>query len=138
MHARIDVARDAADRRVRLPPQRALVVVERQAGRRRRAGQRRRQVIDDAPDAAEEPERAFEAGVGPLDFLLRRRDEHHVQPQRVGAELADHVVRIDDVALRLGHDGAVLQHHALRQQPVNGSSIDTSPTSRNTRLKKRE
>ena len=95
-------------------------------------------VIDEPPHAHQEPEAALEPGIAPLDFLLRRRDEHHIQPQRVGAVLLQHVVRIDDVAFGLRHDGAVLEHHALRQQRLNGSSKLTSPTSRSTRVKKRE
>ena len=73
-------------------------------------------VIHQAPHAHEKPEAALEPGIAPFDFLLGRRHEHHIQPQRVGAVLADHVVGIDDVALPLGHDVAVLQHHALREQ----------------------
>ncbi len=75
-------------------------------------------MIDDAPHAEEEAEAALESGVAPLDFLFGRCDEHHVQSQRVGAVLLQHVVGIDDVALRLRHDGAVLQHHPLRQQAL--------------------
>ena len=59
---------------------------------------------------------AVEAGVAPLDFLLGRGDEHHVEPQRVGADLLQHRVGIDDVALRLRHHVAVLQHHPLGEQ----------------------
>ncbi len=80
------------------------------------AADRLGQPIDQTPHAGEEPEAALEPGVGPLDLLLRRRHEHDVEADRVGAELLDHVVGIDDVALRLRHDLAVLEHHALRQQ----------------------
>ena len=132
---------DAADRVVRLAPQRALRVVQLElAGRGNPfAADRLAQLIDQAPDARQEAPAALEAGVGPLDLLLRRRDEHHVQPQRVGAELLDHVVRIDDVALRLRHDLAVLQHHALRQQARERLARScVMPRSRNTRQKNRE
>ena len=73
-------------------------------------------LIDEPPDARQEAEASLEAGVGPLDLLLGRRHEHHVEPQRVGAVLLDHVVGIDHVPLRLRHDLPVLEHHALRQQ----------------------
>ena len=73
-------------------------------------------LIDKAPDAREKAPAALETGIAPFDFLLGRRDEHHIQPQRVGAELLQHLVRIDDVAFGFRHDGAFLQHHALRQQ----------------------
>ncbi len=118
MHALFDVAGDAPDGLVRLPPQRALrvggVVT---AGRDPFAADRLAPVIGQPPDAHQEPEAALETGVAPLDFLLWRRHEHDVQPQRVGAELLDHIVGIDDVPFRLRHDLAVLQDHALGQQP---------------------
>ena len=73
-------------------------------------------LVHQPPDARQEPGAPLEAGVRPLDFVLRGRHEHHVQAQGVGAVLADHVVGVDDVALRLRHRAAVLQHHALREQ----------------------
>ena len=73
-------------------------------------------LIDEPPDARQEAPAAFEAGITPLDLFFGRRHEHDVQAQRIGAEFLHHVVRIDDVALRLRHDGAVLQHHTLSQQ----------------------
>ena len=82
------------------------------------AADRLRPVIDQAPDANEEPEAAVEPAVAPLDLFLRRRHEHHVQPQRVSPVLRQHRVGIDDVAFGLGHDGAVLQHHALREEAL--------------------
>ena len=77
----------------------------------------RRQVVDDAPDAAEEPEApsrpvsvhstSFSGGATNITYSRSAS----------APNFCDHVVRIDDVALRLGHDRAVLEHHALRQQP---------------------
>ena len=119
VHPLLDVHGDAANRVVRFPPQLALRVGAVVATRRDAlAADRLRPVIDDAPNAEEKTEAALEPGVGPLDFLLRRRDEHHVQTQRVGAVLLHHVVGIDDVALRLRHDVAVLHQHALREQAL--------------------
>ena len=119
VHPLFDVARHAADRVVRLPPERLLGVgaVGTALGDAL-AADGLRPVIDEPPDAHQEPEAALEARVAPLDFLLRRRDEHHVQPQRVGAVFLQHVVGIDDVALGLRHHGAALEHHALRQQAL--------------------
>ena len=114
--------RHALDRFVRLPPERALGLIQLDVRRRSGSPRRRscRRAIDQTPDAREEPEAALEPCVRPLDLFLRRRHEHHVEPQRVGAELLDHVVGIDDVALRLRHDLAGLEDHALRQQPGEG------------------
>ena len=95
-----------------------------------------RELIDQAPDAGEETPAALEPGVRPLDLLLRRRHEHHVEPQRVGAELLDHVVGIDDVALRLRHDLAVLEDHALREQARERLARGASCRGRGTRGEK--
>ena len=73
-------------------------------------------MIDESPDAHEKPEASFEAAVAPFDLLFRRRDEHHIEPQRIGAVLRQHFIGIDDVALRFRHDGAVFEHHPLREQ----------------------
>ena len=70
----------------------------------------------DRAAARQQAEAALEPRVGPLDLFLGRRDEHDVQTQRIGAELLQHRVGIDDVPFRLRHDGAVLEHHALGQQ----------------------
>ena len=53
-------------------------------------------VIDQPPDASQEPEAAFELKSStrpPFGW----RDEHHVQAQRISAELLDHRVGIDDI-----------------------------------------
>ena len=77
-------------------------------------------LIDEAPDSREKAPAPLQPGVRPLHFLLRRSDKHHVQPKRVGAVLLEHVVWIDNIAFGFRHDRAVLQHHALRQQMLEG------------------
>ena len=140
MDARIEISRHALDRLVRFPPKRAFRFVELDVRRRGipLAADGIAQLVDEPPDARQKAEAAFEPRIGPLNFLFRRRDEHDVQAQRVRAELLDHVVGIDDVALRLRHHLAGVEHHALRQQPREGLVETVMPRSRNTRVKKRE
>ncbi len=54
--------------------------------------------------------------VGPFQRLVRGRGKNDEQPRRVRAVAVDQRLRIDRVALGLGHLGAVLEHHALREQ----------------------
>src|SRR3546814_15802233 len=56
----------------------------------------------------------------PVEVLLGRRGEEREQTRGVGAKRPDEVVGIDHVALRLGHLGAVLDDHALREQRLEG------------------
>ena len=73
-------------------------------------------ILHRAPEAFQETETALHTFVRPLKRLLRRCREHHEQAHSIGAVLFDQFLRIDSVALGLGHLGAVFQHHALRQQ----------------------
>ena len=116
MHPLFNVRGHAPDRVVRLSAKRLLGV--RVVGRRGRRPEHARPVVDDTPHAEQEAEAAFKARVAPLDVFFRRRHEHHVEPQRVGAVFLEHRVGIDDVALRLRHDVAVLEHHPLREQAL--------------------
>ena len=89
------------------------------AGRRDAAGSRAGhlgELVDEPPDARQEAPHALDALVGPLEVLLGRRHEQDVGAQRVGAEPLDDVLGRDDVALGLGHGGAVELHHALGEQ----------------------
>jgi hypothetical protein len=53
----------------------------------------------------------------PVDVVLEGPGEQHDQPHRVGAPALDDRHRLDDVALRLGHRGAAVDHLALVHQP---------------------
>ncbi len=59
--------------------------------------------LTERPHSLEEPVRAFDAGVRPLERGFRMRSEHHEQPRGIGAVAVDHVLRIDAVQLRLRH-----------------------------------
>ena len=100
---------------MRLVPQ--LSLPGRQGVRVERSGRPGLDMLHDRmPEALQEAITSLHTLVGPLERLLRRRREHHEQAHRVGAVLADQFLRVDDVALVLRHLGAVLEHHALRQQ----------------------
>src|SRR5437763_12333872 len=75
-------------------------------------------MVYDPPDSQQESETTLQACVAPLHFFLRRGDEHHVQTEGVRAVLSQHRIGIDDVALRLGHDVAVLEHHPLCEKTL--------------------
>src|SRR5258708_1930937 len=65
------------------------------------------------PHPPQELERALDALVGPEDGVGRGIRLHHVEARRVGAVALDHVLRVDAVALRLGHRAdAVVVHRA--------------------------
>jgi hypothetical protein len=68
------------------------------------------------PEAFQKPRGTFHTGVCPFQRLLGWRREHGEQAYRIGAVLVDQPLRINRIALGLGHLGAVLQHHALGQQ----------------------
>ena len=76
------------------------------------------QAADQRPEALQEAVAAGDAAVGPLGVVLGRPQEQHVEAQRVGAVARDQLVGRDDVALRLGHLGAVLVDHALREEAL--------------------
>ena len=120
VHPLLDVHGGAPDRVVRFAAEGAFSVCElfhlARPAFPALPAQKRRPMVHETPHAHQEPEASLDPRVAPLDFLFRRRDKHHVQPQRIRAVLLHHRVRIDDVALRLGHDVDVLEHHALREE----------------------
>ena len=65
-------------------------------------------VHEQAPHAAQEAIDPFHALGVPGLHHLQRAHEHLVEPERIGAILDEDVVRVDDVAARLGHLLAVL------------------------------
>jgi hypothetical protein len=119
VHARVQIDGDPADGVVHLAPERPFPLVQIQLRRTRDpfTADRLADLIHQPPDTGEEPPAPLQPCVRPLDLFLWRRDEHHVQAQRIGAVLLDHVVGIDHVPLGLRHDLAVLEDHALGQQP---------------------
>ncbi len=119
VHTRVEVQRDPPDGVVSLPSERTLALVQLQPPRRGNAftAHRLTQPVNQTPHARQEPEAPLEPRVCPLDLLFGRGNEHHVEPQGIGAVLLDHVVGIHHVPLRLRHDLSLFQHHSLREQP---------------------
>ena len=68
------------------------------------------------PQALEKTMRTLHTGVHPFQRLLGRRGKHGEQAYRVGTVTINKPLRVNGVALRFRHLGAVLQHHALSQQ----------------------
>ena len=68
------------------------------------------------PETVEEARRSKHAIVGPFLVLVGRPHKEHVHAQSIGAVAIDDRVGGDDVALRLGHLGAVLVDHPLRKE----------------------
>ena len=136
MLAALDVLRDARDRPMRQPPQRARLlgaVAGRPSGRgvrlvagaiarsaarrvRGRIGEPPATTSDDAPQAMQEARRPLDALIAPVEVALGWRREDTEEARRVGAVALDEIVGLDRVALRLAHLGAVLDHHPLREQ----------------------
>ncbi len=116
------VASRLVDRPVRLARQREAALA--QPGGRGGRGSEAYAVLGQAahhrPQALEKPVAAGDAAVGPLGVVLGRAQEQHVEAQRVRAVAGDQLVGRDHVALRLGHLGAVLVDHALREQALEG------------------
>src|SRR3989442_16009409 len=55
------------------------------------------------PGAFQETVNTLDAEVVPLGIQLRRADKQLIHAERVAAEIADKIVRVHDVALRLRH-----------------------------------
>ena len=73
-----------------------------------------RHVLLQAPHAVEEAAAALRALRAPRNRLIERAHEHLVHAESVCADFVDDIIRIDDVAARLGHLLAVLaQNHAV-------------------------
>ena len=116
--ALVDVLGDARDRLVHLAPKVARGTSEIVGAwdARGSAASALRVPVHQAPHPVQEPVRPLDAvSLHSIDCSGRRREED-VEPQRVRAVLPDDVVGGDRVALRLGHDLAVLVDHALREE----------------------
>ena len=70
----------------------------------------------EAPEPVEKAGGALDAALRPFEITLRGSGEQGEEPGGVRSEAADHVVRIHDIPLGLGHLGPVLDHHALREE----------------------
>ena len=66
-------------------------------------GSRASAVAGDAEQPLLEAPGAGDAGLGPFEIALGRRVREHEPARGVGAVVADDLVRVDDVLLRLGH-----------------------------------
>ena len=72
--------------------------------------------LNRVPESLQEAVAALRAVVGPFQRLLGRRRKHHEQAHGVRTVLRDQLLRVDGIALVLGHLRAVFEHHSLRQQ----------------------
>ena len=66
------------------------------------------------PESFQKTETALYAVIGPFKRLFGRRSKHHKQAHGVRAVLRNEFLRIDRIALVLGHFRAILEHHSLR------------------------
>ena len=64
----------------------------------------------DSPDLGKEARDPLDALRIPRLYLLERAHEHLVEPECIRAILCYHVIRINDVAERLGHLAAIFSH----------------------------
>ena len=60
---------------------------------------------------------AFNSLLVPFQVFFRGGGEERVHASGVAAILVRHFNRADKIAFRLGHLGAVFEHHALREEP---------------------
>jgi hypothetical protein len=65
------------------------------------------------PRRAQETVGPLDTAVAPLQGLFRRRGEHHEEARGVGAILLDQRLRVDAIALRLGHRADAIVVHRL-------------------------
>ena len=72
--------------------------------------------MDSFPESLQETICALHAVIGPLQRHLGRRRGHHEQSHGIGAVFLDEFLRVNRIALGLGHLRAILQHHALREE----------------------
>ena len=70
--------------------------------------------------ASQESLNAFNPRILPVEIAIGRRGEQAVQARGVGAVARDHLVGRDHVAQALRHLRAVFDHHALREQALDG------------------
>src|SRR4029453_19154787 len=76
--------------------------------------------VDRAPPPLDPAGDALGGDVGPVDVVLERPGEQDGEPGDVGAVLVEDGRRLDQVAARLRHGGAVHHHHALVEQVGEG------------------
>ena len=71
----------------------------------------------EAIHARQEPADTRNAIFLPIQIAVRRRREQRIHARRIRPIARDHLVGRHHIALRLRHLRAVLDHHALREQP---------------------
>ena len=65
----------------------------------------------------------FHSRVLPVEVAVWRSGEQGIHARGVGAVARHHLVGRDDIAQRLGHLGAILDDHALGEQPLGGLAV---------------
>ena len=116
MEIGLDALRDPADGLVGLAVQLAGEVVQGGGHHRSVHAEAVLMLVYHPVDPVEEARGPLHALGVPFQVTLRRGGEQGEQPHRVGAVLLDQVVRVDHVAFRFRHLGAVLDDHALGEQ----------------------
>ena len=89
-------------------------------------------------DTAEKAAHAGHAIFLPVKIAVRRRGEQGIGPRGVRPKARNHLVGRDHIALRLGHLGAVSNHHSLAEEPLHRLVVAINPRSRITLVQKRE
>ena len=82
------------------------------------------------PHLLQETRGALHAVIRPFERLLRRCGEHREQAHCIGPEPIDQILRINRVAFRLRHLGAIFEHHTLGQQLAERLRRVNQPSSR--------
>ena len=72
--------------------------------------------VNGVPQPLQEAVTTLNAIIRPLQRLFRWSGEHHEEAHGIGAVFLEQCLGVDSIALGLRHFGAVLVHHALRQQ----------------------
>ena len=74
--------------------------------------------MDQRPQAAQETLRPRNGIIIPLKRLIWRGRKHGEKANGVGTIAVNEFLRVDRIALGLGHFGAIFEHHALSQKAL--------------------
>src|SRR3984957_16314850 len=77
-------------------------------------------LLEEAPYATQKSLNTFDARVLPVEIAVGRCGEEAVEAGSVGAVGGDHFIGAHNIAEALRHFCAVLDHHALREQALDG------------------